>query len=355
MNYRTQIIESIPEYFFVYDVEKQEVTFLSDSFKKFRREDLELPFLNQIRNLIHESNLQAFDDIFKNIIEDNNLMQDQDLRCSKSTGRVEWINIKIHPMVSPDKKLVAGHVVDITDKIFHLQNLVKEADELEHIVHVMAHDLRGPLGSILNLIEIQRDAIKNGDTDNGEVYLKITERIAQDMRLTINGMIELIQVKSERFQLKTMNTNITKLVKHIVRNYTFDIEHKGIELHTSLPDHDIFVKLDNIKFRLIIQNLMSNAIKFTHKGGKITVSLAQNEKNIEVKISDTGIGIPEDKQEQIFEEFTEMKRKGTKGEKSIGLGLSIVKKITEVHKGKIEVVSSPGKGTMFIVKLPIIE
>ena len=144
MNYRIQIIESIPEYFFVYDVEKKEVTFLSDSFKKFRPKDSEQPLLNQIRNLIHESNLHAFDDIFKNIIEDNNLMQDQDLRCIDSTGSVKWINIKMHPVVSPDKKLVAGHVMDVTEKIFHLQNLMKEADELEHIVHVMAHDLRGP-------------------------------------------------------------------------------------------------------------------------------------------------------------------------------------------------------------------
>ena len=211
------------------------------------------------------------------------------------------------------------------------------------------------LGSILNLIEIQKEAIKNGDNDNGEAYLDITERIAQDMQLTINGMIELIQVKSERFQLKTTNTNITQLVKHIVQNYRFDLEHKGIELHTSLPDHDIFVKLDDVKFRIIIQNLISNAIKFTHKGGKITVSLERHEENIEIKITDTGIGIPEDKQEQIFDEFTVMKRKGTKGEKSVGIGLSIVKKIIEVHNGTIDVVSNPGEGTTFIVKLPVTE
>lgn len=355
MNYSSKITESIPEYFFVYDAKKQKIIYLSDSFKKFNIKGSEDLYLNQIRSLIHESYLEAFDEIFESMAKGRNFLMDEDLRCNESTGVVKWVNIKTHPMASSDKNLIAGHVVDVTDKIFHLQNLEKEVDELEHIIHVMAHDLRGPLGSILNLFELQKEALSDKDIHNSGVYLDMSNKIADSMRLTINSMIEMIKLKSERFQLQASNTNVTELVQDIILIYKFDMTQKGIMLYNALPEHDIYVKLDKVKFQLIIQNLLSNAIKFTDEGGKITVSLTKNKNNIEVSISDTGIGIPEDKHEQIFDEFTEMKRKGTKGEKSTGLGLSIAKRIIDVHNGQIHVRSSPGKGTTFIVTIPIIE
>jgi two-component system sensor histidine kinase VicK len=112
------------------------------------------------------------------------------------------------------------------------------------------------------------------------------------------------------------------------------------------------VEADEVKFMQVINNLISNAIKFTHDGGIITIRIEEKKNLILISIQDNGIGIPEHLQDGLFEKFTKARRPGIKGEPSVGLGMSISKTIVEWHKGRMWFESKEHKGTTFYIELP---
>ncbi len=118
-------------------------------------------------------------------------------------------------------------------------------------------------------------------------------------------------------------------------------------------EEKIYVPIDEYKFIQVINNLISNAIKFTPDGGVITVRIKPEKETVQISVSDTGVGIPEHLQEGLFEKFTKARRPGLKGEPSVGLGMSIIKTIVEWHGGKIWFESKENKGTTFHIELPM--
>jgi len=112
--------------------------------------------------------------------------------------------------------------------------------------------------------------------------------------------------------------------------------------------------IDPDKIDRVVTNLVNNAIKFSNPNSVINISLSREKDEAVIAVKDHGIGIPEDKKDRVFDTFTEAKRKGTSGEQSFGLGLSICKQIIEVHKGKILVESKEGQGSSFFVRLPLV-
>ncbi|RZM21235.1 MAG: ATP-binding protein, partial [Pedobacter sp.] len=114
----------------------------------------------------------------------------------------------------------------------------------------------------------------------------------------------------------------------------------------------VFAEIDEDKFMQVINNLVSNALKFTPEGGKIDIYIRENKKEVLITVADTGIGIPKRFHATLFEKFTDARRSGLRGERSTGLGMSIIKSIVEWHEGKIWFVSEEGSGTTFFIQLP---
>ncbi len=127
-------------------------------------------------------------------------------------------------------------------------------------------------------------------------------------------------------------------------------DHKHFEFES--PAAQVFVRVDQTKFMQALVNLVANANKFTHTNGHIRVAVQENAGSITLSVSDDGIGIPKDLQPVLFERFTKARRPGLKGEETVGLGLSIVRRIVELHGGKIHVESQENKGTTFFIELP---
>ncbi|ELR68567.1 two-component sensor kinase [Fulvivirga imtechensis AK7] len=348
-NYRRQITETIPEYFFVYDVEEKKIVYLSDSFQKFNFANND-DDLGNMRTLIHRDYREIFDNIFDQI-EKGNYQQDEELKITNEEIPLKWVNISIHPIKSSGSQKVAGHVIDITNRTTMLEQIKKENLDLEDILHIVVHDLRGPLGSVMNLLEIQQNSFGQEQYIDAEGYNIVAQRISREMNTMINSMIEMVQQKSNRFRLNRSRTNFIQLLKGVTENYALDMKNKDINYREDIPKGELYLMIDPGKFKLVIQNLISNAIKFTEQNGHITLSANVENGLVTLKIADDGIGISADKQEEIFERFTKVKQPGTKGEKPIGLGLSIAKRIVEVHNGTIEVESAPGEGATFIVQI----
>jgi signal transduction histidine kinase len=227
--------------------------------------------------------------------------------------------------------------------------LAKNKEERDRILNVVAHDLRSPLSGISGISKI----MLTDDTTNehSKEMFRLIEQNAESTLRLINDLMQTNINSVEQYQFQEISLN--KLLQQSLQILVFTAKEKQIIIEANITKEPIVVRADKDKLDRVISNLVTNAIKFSNKGSIIHVSLSTSNKVAEIVVKDNGIGIPVHLQHKIFDLFTTAKRKGTAGEKSYGLGLAICKKILEVHDGNIRIESEEGKGSSFIVSLPI--
>ena len=344
-----QITSTIPEFFFIWSIPEKKIIYISDSIEILMEKSGRIKDFDRIKKIIIPKEHKKFEQLFEKINQ-GHFHQDIDF-ISADKQHPKYINIKTFPVRDNGKiNKVAGQVIDITRKIEKEQLLERKNQKIEDILHILAHDLRGPLGNIVNMAQLQEES---DDLDMLKSFARIIGRISNESIRLINSMIELVELESDSFELDSIECNIKNFIESTISPYKKDAADKNITIQASFPDQPIHCMLDPVKFRLVIQNLLSNAIKFTDNGGKINVIVNPNNTKIKIMVEDDGIGIPEKQLENLFEKFSTARRKGLRGEKSTGLGLSITKKIVELHGGNIEVNSIEGDGSEFIIDLPV--
>mgnify|MGYP000221084629 CR=1 FL=1 len=213
-------------------------------------------------------------------------------------------------------------------------------------IAAIIHDLKNPLHQIKGLTHLLKvDGLDKHETVE---FLETIFNYSSDL---VHNLLEIFEIEGENFQLNREPINLTELMKTIVQTNRLAAKEKNIRIETAYYADPCNIVVDRIKLTRAINNLISNAIKFSHAGTKIVVSLAPINGFIEVTIKDSGIGIDSTAQKFIFDRFSKYRRKGTKGEKTTGMGLFITKKIVEAHKGEIFCESEAGIGTTFTIKL----
>ncbi|KQC01885.1 tetratricopeptide repeat-containing sensor histidine kinase [Pedobacter sp. Hv1] len=218
------------------------------------------------------------------------------------------------------------------------------------VMKVMAHDLRNPLSGIAGISSF---LIEDHQPVDEKASLEIIRASADNALGLINELLnsilpahgaESITFKKERFNIKLLLQQCISLL-----SFKADEKHQNIVLETH---EDFYVHADADKLWRVFNNIIVNAIKFSHERSTIAIDIKDGADQLVIKISDTGIGIPKDFEERVFDMFTETKRSGTAGEKPYGLGLSISKQIVEGHNGKIWFEANPVGGTIFFIQLP---
>ena len=216
---------------------------------------------------------------------------------------------------------------------------------------IIAHDLRSPLASISNIGILLKMAFDNNDFETSrELVSKLSQRNNQILQLTDN-LLNWAQSQTGKIKFNIGKCNLSILVKESASLFEESLVQKNIKLNLEI--NDIEVLADSLSIKTVFRNLINNAVKFTNKGGQISISNFRNENQAVVKISDTGIGIPEYMQKMIFEISDRKQQLGTEGEKSSGLGLVVCKEFVEHNDGQIWFESTEGKGTDFYVALPL--
>ncbi|WP_078125046.1 PAS domain-containing sensor histidine kinase [Leptospira alexanderi] len=242
------------------------------------------------------------------------------------------------------------YIRDITEKKVLEQktaNLIKNKNRL---LTTVVHDLKNPINGILSLIELLKEQT---DNQNSTGLLNMISRAANKSLNIVQDLLQIAEMENENFKLKTEKTNLNYLIESLVKQNCPEAENKKIKLHTRQEINPLPVKIELLKFQRVLENLISNSLKFTKEGGEILIhSYTQNNKAMMI-VKDTGIGIPYGLQSSIFDQFTKARRQGLKGEETTGLGMFIVKVIVELHKGKITLESEEGLGTKFIVEIPL--
>jgi PAS domain S-box-containing protein len=251
---------------------------------------------------------------------------------------------------------------DITDskKLEESRRKIKELEEYENIRSEffanISHEFRTPLNIILGSIQLLELYLKNNKIiDDNDTLYKYNKSIKQNcfrlLRL-VNNLIDITKVNAGYMQLNLCECNIVSLIEDIIQSVADYINSKNIEIIFDTEIEEKYIKCDKDKIERIILNLLSNAIKFTPNNGKIIVNIKDLEEYTCISVKDTGIGIPYDKQDIIFERFSQVNKSLSREREGSGLGLNIVKSFIEMHGGEIKLISEEGKGSEFIILLP---
>ena len=223
-------------------------------------------------------------------------------------------------------------------------------------VSLAAHQLRTPLSAIKWTLQMLLDEDLGEITKEQREFIeKIYESNEKMIRL-INDLLDVTRIEEGRYLYRPVLASLENEVQFVVNSYKEEIEKRKLKLEFKEPKKKLpQVMLDVEKMRLAIQNLLDNAIRYTHSGGQVTISLKGDKNKVEFRISDTGIGIPKDQQKRVFTKFfrganaVKIETGGT------GLGLYITKNIIEAHDGKIWFESEENVGTTFHFSLPLKE
>lgn len=247
----------------------------------------------------------------------------------------------------------------IADEIIARLELQKKQKELEkinrekdHFLSTVNHDIKSPLNGIISSANYLLNSW-DGDQEELEEFLSMIEISGRKL---INYTGELISnsLRQGESTLLLDDVELEKVIKDLIHIYKPVAEAKKITITTNIDAPHPF-SLDNEKFKLILSNLIGNALKFSNAGDTVSINIeiiGNQEKELHCEISDTGLGIPKKFIPTLFEKKKEHQRQGTAGEISTGMGLPIVKQFIELHNGEIKVESKEGEGTSFYILLP---
>ncbi|MCB2305211.1 PAS domain-containing protein [Clostridium estertheticum] len=270
-----------------------------------------------------------------------------------------WYLLKCAPYCTFDNliKGVVLSLVDITNKKLLDETILSETLKTEFFSN-LSHELRTPLNIILCTLQLLDTYTISSEVNDKETKFKqyigiMKQNCYRQLRL-VNNMIDITKLDASFFDLNLQNCNIVNVVESVTMSVAEYIKTKSIKLIFDTDIEECIMSCDPEKIERVILNLLSNSIKFTRSGGSMKVNMYDKGKNIIISIKDTGIGIPPDKLNIIFDRFRQVDRSLTRKQEGSGIGLSIVKSLVELHGGTISVRSEYGKETEFIIVLPII-
>jgi len=220
----------------------------------------------------------------------------------------------------------------------------------------ISHELRTPLNILLSATQLMKLNIREDEELDRAKLLSRTDLQVQNcyrlLRL-INNLIDITKIDAGFFSLVLSKCNIIEVVEEITLSVIEYVENKGINLIFDTDMEERMIECDPDTIERIMLNLLSNAVKFTPSSGTINVDVKNTDDYVKISVSDTGVGIPEDKQDMIFERFMQVENLFTREAEGSGIGLSLVKSLVEMHCGKVYVKSEKGKGSKFIVEIPV--
>ncbi|KUO50388.1 MAG: histidine kinase [Desulfitibacter sp. BRH_c19] len=220
----------------------------------------------------------------------------------------------------------------------------------------ISHEIRTPLNVILSAEQMIRVKLEDiaGNSKKEEVnhYMNVIKQNSNRLVRIINNLLDITKLDAECFTVNLKNWDIVRVVEDICLGVAKYIQDRDIELIFDTDVEEKIVACDADKIERIMLNLLSNAVKFTPVGGSIYVNLHEKENKVLIIVKDTGIGIPMEKKDWIFEMFVQVDKTTTRSREGSGIGLSIVKSLVEMHDGSIRVICEQGKGSEFIIEIP---
>jgi PAS domain S-box-containing protein len=276
------------------------------------------------------------------------------------TQEPRWMAYKVLAIADASGRNVAFATVsqDVSEQRRLEDSLRKLAADLSEVdrrknefLATLAHELRNPLAPLRNMLEV----LKRGDLDRerrAQALDTMQRQLAQLIRL-VDDLLDLNRVSHDRLQLRKRPIEIATVIEQAIEACRPLVEAAGHDVHTSVPPQPVYVNADEARLAQVLANLVNNSCKYTNPGGRIEVTAARDGSDVVITVRDNGIGIPQDKLRAIFEMFTQVEPSAERSQGGLGIGLTLVKRLVEMHGGTVEARSAgAGLGSEFVVRLP---
>ena len=258
-----------------------------------------------------------------------------------------------------EREVLARIRTHLTNRILlgRQQTLVQQlsaANEAKNrFLGMAAHDLRNPLTSIRGFSEFLSEGVVGTLTPDQLDLVKTIHEASVGMLSLVNDLLDVATIESGQLNLKKEKTPLDQLVESSVKRTSLDAGTKGTRIEFAVREGELTSMVDPLKMSQVVENLLTNAVKYSPHRSLIRVELVEAGGTIRLSVMDQGPGIPENERSKLFKDFGRLSSKPTGGEKSTGLGLAIVRKIVDAHNGTIVAENLPQRGCEFRVMLPV--
>lgn len=269
-------------------------------------------------------------------------------------GAVDYLFKPLNTDITKAKVSTFLELVERRKEIISKNEMLEKLNaDKNYFLGMAAHDLRNPISGILGLSEFLIDETENTLNEEQLQMLNMIQDSSRFMLNLLNDILDVQKIEAGRIEINSEDTDFKELIEKNLKVNKLLAEKKNIRIEFHCNGGKYFGKVDMVRIEQVLNNLISNAIKFSEKNKNVKVILDRDENNISVSVTDEGPGIPKEEMNKLFKPFQRTSVKATNGELTTGLGLVISKKIIEAHKGEITVDSTTGKGSTFTFKIPI--
>jgi signal transduction histidine kinase/CheY-like chemotaxis protein len=243
-------------------------------------------------------------------------------------------------------------LVDISDRKL-AEEALKQADRSKNeFLATLAHELRNPLAPIRAAVRILQ--LKADPTPESQSALEVIDRQTRQMTRLIDDLLDIARITSNKLSLRTERVELGELLGAAVETSRPLIEQRGLSMTVDSPSEPVYLEGDFVRLAQIVANLLNNAAKYTDHGGQIFLAATVTEANVNISVRDTGIGIPAEVLPQIFEMFAQANLASVGARGGLGIGLTLVRRLVEMHGGSITASSAgANRGSEFVVRLPL--
>ncbi len=273
-------------------------------------------------------------------------------RLRRHDGAYRWVLDLAAPRFSVDGQYLGyiGSVVDISDRKQAEEALHASNSRKDHFLAILAHELRNPLAPLRNGLEVMK--LARGNTAAIDRVQALMERQLGQMVRLIDDLMDVSRISRGKITLRKEAVDLIEVVRHAIETSRPLIDMNHHRLALELPTVPVYVEADPLRLAQVFANLLNNAAKYTPNGGRITLTVEQTGMAIVVRVQDSGIGIAAEMLPKVFDAFTQADCSLEKAHGGLGIGLSLVKGLVELHGGQVEAKSNGrGRGSDFLVHL----
>lgn len=339
----TAMIAGLADGVFMVD-SKNELLIINDAAKKFLSLEKDSPvFLDIV------SSFNNYYDVVKKIeiaTSQNRIIEEKEVKIGNKVFQIFLTPVSL----KGEKETIYG-----TSVLLHDITLEKEVANIkEDFTNMMVHDLRAPLTSIKDASQLMLNGSEKFNEEEKQQMISIVEKQSKKLLEQIGSILDAAKIESRRFSVQKTTANIQDAIAEIFDEFKPIAIKRNVSFTCNLPQEPLpEFEFDRERIEQVISNLVANSLKFTSEGGIVTISGKKTQEEIEISVSDTGIGIPKEEQQELFSKFYQIRKTPRQlAKKGTGLGLYIVKGIIEAHKGRVWVISEEGKGTTITFTLP---
>ncbi|MFC4210732.1 ATP-binding protein [Pedobacter lithocola] len=349
-----QIGDQSRDVYFVYNINENKFSYLSPAFQSIFEISLESAKNNPqiIFDCVHAEDKGLAIDCFNECTEQK-VGRKYEFRISCKDNFIKYIRISVYPILSENNLIqLSGIVEDVSvakTNNFHIEKINAQKNTTLEIV---SHDLKEPMAMISLAVS---DLLKNSLFEGQDRVLKsltFIKDMCERNVLLIRNLINHEFLTSAEVDIRKERADLISEIKDVIGFYQYAELNLYRRFEFVSTEEKLYAMVDSMKFMQVINNLISNSIKFTPVNGTIKIEVQDRGKSVLICVSDNGIGIPKHLQPYLFERFSIAMREGLHGEDSWGLGMSIIKTIVELHKGKIWFQSEEHEGSTFFIEIP---